>query len=384
MALPPSARQRVGDLQDPQGLLKSLGIVDPYTPIVPPKYKMGIETLVENLNRRMGSEGYSFQIEKNNLIGNGFTRVYITKQGDIHPSSYLDLQVGGNTPSGPAIRYQVAKENTFGVPGFPRLIGTQLGNTVNTFEDFVRAYHKRADQEGKSPQQTIWTTYQEGDPEFNLPGSGSVLTPSSSSGKISYEERTVRFMVPQNEPGITDLEKQQNYLRRVGGVIGSQTGLNQLWGYVPEVNQWNALVPGSQFTYSGIDPSSGRMINKAQVVRGVESEFKSQSTVREARQLANVPLVRDPVTGRLARLQPSTFQTGLTREQIARGEGVRKGWTTSSVILPGETAPRQVLSQSMLLADQADLPGAAYAGPGAFQAGGRDIYAIGEQMNSCL
>jgi hypothetical protein len=368
-------------------MLRQLGIIGP-SQIAPPKYQMGVNTLIDTLNRDLGAEGFSFQLDQNNQVQGGFHRVYVTKQGDVHPSSFLDIQIGGNTPAGPAIRYQVSKENTFGVPGFPRLIDSQLGNTVRTFEDFVRAYHSRAEGEGKSPQQTIWTTYQEGDPNFNLPGSGSVLTPSSSSGKIAYEERTVRYIVPPTEPGISEMEKQQNYLRRIGGVIGTMTGLSELYGYVPEVNQWNALVPGTNFAWSGTNQMSGRPENRVQVVRGLGSEFKSQSTVREARSMATEPFIQDPRSGRMTRLQPTLpGQRQLTMDEIRQGAGIRRGWTQSSVILPGETAPRQVLSQSMLLADQADLPGAVYTSPSAFTVQDprnpnrrRTIQGIGEKL----
>jgi len=348
-----------------------------------------IDELVQTLNDELRNEGYAFEISTTDLWG-GFKRINIAKGTGLgNPNLYLDLRVGLMSPRGRTIEMAASKEGTYAIPGFARHIAgsTQVSSTLDTFKDYVRSVYAYADNEGKTANQAAWVVYQKGYAGFKYPGAeefgveqfeqtlypkaGGVLGTSSSSGKRSFMASTVRYYVPD------DMDARE-YIEQTTKLIGTSAAPLGLKGYGPEASKWKAWVPmGTRYTtqeVQGMDMPQGMVY----LPRGIEGARKSATMVHESRELSNVPMYRDPVTKKLFKITPSAPEKGMK---------FREGWTRSSVILPGETEGRVVLSKQLGLVDQPDLPGAMIASEGAF-----DVYdkfrkrtietsAVGEEGN---
>lgn len=327
-----------------------------------------IEKLITHLNDTMGREGYIIKPSEEIRAG-GFKRVYFNK--GLMPDQanlYLDLRIGPEAPTssgktGRVIEMASSKPETYGIPGFSRHIMGQSSVTgpLETFTDYIRSVYAAATEERKAPQQMAWSVYQEGYGGFQYPGSGAVLGPSSSSGKRAFTAATVRYWTP---PGTYI----QDYISDVSqGLASSVGGVQGLQGYVPELEKWKAWVPGA----TRLDTRTGETLFGAP--RPPADMTKSFTTAFEARELSTSPIVIGG-QGKMEKIKPTMPGTS---------KGIRQGWTRSSVVLPGELDPRDVLSQRLVLGDHPDMPGAGYISPSSLNIPvGKEtmqLYAIGEE-----
>jgi hypothetical protein len=231
-----------------------------------------------------------------------------------------------------------SKPETYGVPGFSRHImgQSELTNTLSTFSDYVRSIYASSVEEGKTPQQMAWNVYQEGYEGFQYPAAGAVLGPAGASGLREFTAATVRYHTPRGT-------YVDDYIKGVVKQQRTQAQIEGLRGYVPEVEKHKAWVPGTTAMYG----------------QQVALPRSPQQVVKSFRTAYETPVLADQAFhmvggGRLERIQPTAPTTGI---------GVRQGWTQSTMILPGESAPRTGQSMQVVLGEQPDMPGAGYLSP---------------------
>jgi hypothetical protein len=326
-------------------------------------------SLVQRLNDELRNEGYTFAVDERAKLENGFFRVNVSKGGGLSLGEYnlyLDLRLGLLSPRGQVIEMASSTMANFGMPGFARHIPAQnqISSTVDTFKDYVRSIYDFALAEGKQPREVAWTVYQKGYEPRNYPASetvgiesyetpmtpaaGGVITRSSSSGQRALMASTVRWVVPfGTEP--------KDYVNKTmeRGNAAEPLGMP---GYGPNLKMSGWTPMGTQM-YTARPQFAGGEQTFVKLPRGLVGSFKSMTSTFGARNLADVPLVRDPSTGRYIKVKPS---------QATQGAGYRTGWTQSTMVLPTETEPRTVFSASVGMIDQPDMPGAMFQSKGAF------------------
>lgn len=337
-----------------------------------------IQEYVDKLNEELLFEGITAWKSDTEISG-GFQRVFFSRGGQRTEGMadlYLDLRLGLETPWGRTVEMASATPGTYGIPGFARHIAGQanISSPHETFKDYVRSIYAAAQQEQKLPREVAWGVYQGGFPSRMYPGArswgaeeganipfmpqaGGIVTPGASTGTRTFMSRTVRYFLPQGGD-------EQKYFKEMTeglatgkspfGVIGQDTP----YAYAPELSKWKSWVPISYNTYTGQRAGDPEDIPMAMAPRAPAGVMKSLTTATEVRELSTMPLVRNPKTGRLERIPPSVATPG--------GWGVRTGWTQSTGILPGETAPRVVYAGQTAFVDQPELPGAVLAAKGAF------------------
>jgi len=363
--------------------------------------KVGLQNMLDKLQRELGGQGYFFKLSDEPLPGTDFYRVYIAQgqsagYGGIS-DLYLDLRMGLGSPGGQVIEMSSSKPGTYGMPGFTRHIAgeQQLRTTVNTMADYVRSIYSFAGEKSKTPQEVAWTVYQTGSQAQGLPGArewgqeefdvslypkaGGVIGPSSLSGKRQFMAATVRYFIPNWSE-----EAKRDYVKQMTTAMATPAGgIPGLMGYGFEGAKWKSWVPLTTENVTRVNPQTGMMERVPRLLasnqwgynepdnaifqaRSPEGVAKSFTTWSGAREVADVPFVRNIETGRLERAP-------IIKPQ--RGAGIRYGWTQSSMIMPGEAQPNIVYSRMMGLVDQPNMPGATFASKGAF--GG--VEAIGEE-----
>jgi len=328
-------------------------------------------SLISELRSQLGPEGFVFRWDDMEREG-GFRRLYIGKgRGGGGYDAFLDLRIGPPGRAGNVIEMATSKPGTFAVPGFGRHVygRENLTSTINTFSDYLRSVWDMSREREQTPTRSFWEVYQEGYGKYQYPKAGEVLDPGSSTGKRSYVAEQIRYYLPE---GI----RPEEYVQGIMAKMMAPAGFSSLAGLVPELERWKAWVPGGQMTRTYED-RYGYPVTEMWMARDPKGAFKSQRIHFDASQVSNVPLVADPNRrGKLVPLPGTTPETGW---------GVREGWTRSSMVLPGEFAPRDVLSRSATLGEQPDMPGAAYVGPDTYkvQYGGQrvDLEAIGHRGN---
>lgn len=329
------------------------------------------EKFKNELLEELAPEGYSFHISDEEREG-GFRRVYFNRRGGPVEESdlYLDLRIGPRAAKGYVVEAATSKPGTFGMPGFSRHVEgeKELRSTVNTFADYIRTIYHLAGKQDKTPQEMVWTAYQKGSKEYQLPGFGRFVTPGAGSGMRTFTAQVVPYYLRESE-------YPQDYFRKM-----EKQAVSGLERYGPRIGEWNAWTPlgtGSwkQANLLGVD--------KEQIFAPMsEEKMKKGSTLwAEAREIAGKPMVYNPKTKRYDLIEPS----GTNLEEL-RGSGIRTGWTRASGILPGETEPANMYVQRVVLGDQPDLPGSAYVSPDAFKFT-RDneeieVYAFGTEANA--
>jgi hypothetical protein len=353
-----------------------------------------VRALVDSLNRDLVNEGYTFEFS-GNKVGDNFYRVYASHGGGGYGQygAFLDLRLGMLSPKGRTIEMMTGKPGTYGMPGFARHIYGQadISQPYDTFKDYVRSVFEFASNEGKSPNEVKWTVYQEGFEGRDLPGSeefgidsyeatmfpsiGGILTKSSSQAQRVFMASAVRPFLPRSvEPRdyVADIIKQMK--AKSGAPLG-------LYGYVPTSKY--GWVPGGTSFMTAEDLVSDEPNYFVALPNAPGKAAKSTTSWVGSRNMANVPLVKDPNTGRLVKVQPSMPE---------RGYGFRRGWTMTSGPIATEQEPRMVYSAQVAMLDMPDMPGAMLASKGAFSFYGKtgiqpqegvspklDTYAIGEK-----
>lgn len=303
--------------------------------------------LIEELNDRLESEGYSFSAEKMD-IGNGFTRIYISRgySGPHTYDAFIDVRMGAQGPKGRTIEMSSSKTGNYGIPGFTRIKKNfEVGDTIDTFADMLRASYAYAHSSGKQVQEAFWHVYQHGSATYDLPASGVVLTRGSSSGERNYMANVMRSrgLEIHTEEG-WGYSEQEEFVKQFTHRVSEGSLSFANYGYGVELSKHKAFVPITTKTWIEAGGIYG------QTIRGPHGEdVKSLSTLMEARGLADAAFISH--RGAKVRITPSEVMTGT---------GIRTGFTRSSVILPNESETRNVFGQRMVMADTPDSPGAAY------------------------
>lgn len=346
-----------------------------------------LENLVNTLRSELGPEGWHFVLSDEQLEDK-FGRVYLNRTGSqVDFEAFLDLRVGAESPGGPTIEMASSKPGTYGIPGFTRILGqgkqAHITSTLDTFKDFLRASSATASGEDKPLQSVFWGVYQGTNPQYNerynYPSGGSVVTPSSVSGKREFVAKTVRYMDQPQYSSETYGQGTKGYLEELLMRIGKGR-IPGLEGYGPELNKWSTLTPITRYAWMQEKESATQEHTMwGETSRGVGSEYKSLTTTMEGRDIAATPMVYR--NNRLLKLKPQPAPSDIKRL------GTRQGFVRSSIILPGETEPRNVMVQNVMMADQPDFPGGALVSTSAFRVPtGKgqeplEIYGFGEEQN---
>ncbi len=327
-----------------------------------------LQTLVDKLNGDLANEGYVFELT-DRRIGQGFRRVYVSHGGGMgygEYNLYLDLRMGMLSPRGRTIEMMTGKPGTYGIPGFARHVAgaSDISAPYDTFKDYVRSVFEFSATEGKKPDEVKWTVYQEGFEGRQLPAAeefgaegyetsffpkaGGILTRSSSQAQRAFIAAAVRPYYGNQEP--------RDYVAGVVKQMKAGTGAPLgLYGYVPTENY--GWAPGGTSYIEEENLVRDEPAIKIGLPRTPAGAAKSKTSWTGARNMADVPLVKDPTTGRLVRVQPS---------QPTKGWGYRRGWTLASGPIATETEPRMVFSAQVAAVDMPDMPGAMVASRGAF------------------